>query len=76
MPYPLLVASRIRLAVLADIHANLPALEAVLADAAPYHVDGFIVAGDHVTTGPHPASRQHRPALARRFTCASVQRGV
>lgn len=43
-----------RLAVLADVHANLPALEAVLADLRPYDVDGIIVAGDHVTTGPYP----------------------
>ncbi|MEW5717416.1 MAG: metallophosphoesterase family protein [Chloroflexota bacterium] len=43
-----------RLAVLADIHANLPALEAVLADARQHRADGFIVAGDHITGGPHP----------------------
>ena len=43
-----------RLAILADIHANLPALEAVLADARQNPVDGFIVAGDHITGGPHP----------------------
>jgi predicted phosphodiesterase len=43
-----------RLSILADIHANLPALQAVLADARENRVDGFIVAGDHVTGGPHP----------------------
>jgi predicted phosphodiesterase len=43
-----------RLAILADIHANLPALEAVLSDARENRVDGFIVAGDHVNGGPHP----------------------
>jgi predicted phosphodiesterase len=42
------------LAVLADIHANLPALEAVLADARKHRADGFIVAGDHITGGPYP----------------------
>ena len=42
------------LAILADIHANLPALEAVLADARKNCVDGFIVAGDHINGGPHP----------------------
>lgn len=42
-----------RLAVLADIHANLPALEAVLADARPYDPDRFVVAGDLVG-GPRP----------------------
>ncbi len=43
-----------RLAILADIHANLPALDAVLADARQNRADGFIVAGDHITGGPHP----------------------
>ncbi len=40
-----------RLAVLADIHGNLPALEAVLDDAKQHEVDRFIVAGD-LTGGP------------------------
>ena len=35
-----------RLAVLADIHGNLPALEAVMADVKRQGVDGLIVAGD------------------------------
>jgi predicted phosphodiesterase len=35
-----------RLAVLADIHGNLPALEAVLADVEQQCVEGLIVAGD------------------------------
>lgn len=43
-----------RLAVLADVHANLPALEAVL-DALP-SVDGLVCAGDIVGYGPHPAA--------------------
>jgi predicted phosphodiesterase len=42
-----------RLAVLADTHGNLPALEAVLADARQQGVDGIIVAGDLTTGGPH-----------------------
>jgi predicted phosphodiesterase len=37
-----------RLAVLADIHGNLPALEAVLADVEQLSVDGTIVAGDFI----------------------------
>lgn len=41
-----------RLAVLADIHGNLPALEAVLADVRRYNVDGIVVAGDTVGGGP------------------------
>lgn len=41
-----------RLAVLADIHGNLPALEAVLADVDQHKVDGILVAGDTVD-GPY-----------------------
>jgi putative phosphoesterase len=36
----------IRLAVLSDVHGNLPALEAVLADAQLRGIQGIIVAGD------------------------------
>ncbi len=42
----------VRLAVLADIHGNLPALEAVLADMQRYAVDQVVVAGDSVNWGP------------------------
>jgi predicted phosphodiesterase len=41
----------IRLAVIADIHGNLPALEAVLADIDCQGVDGIIAAGDYIS-GP------------------------
>lgn len=43
-----------RYAVLSDVHANLPALRAVL-DAVPRHtVDGYLVTGDLVGYGAHP----------------------
>ena len=42
-----------RLAVVADTHGNLPALEAVLADIRLQEVDDIIVAGDF-TGGPQP----------------------
>ncbi|MFZ6031011.1 MAG: metallophosphoesterase family protein [Chloroflexota bacterium] len=42
-----------RYAVLADIHANLPALEAVLADIRGVDLDGVLVAGD-MLNGPQP----------------------
>lgn len=45
-----------RLAVLSDIHGNLPALEAVIVDMKHYEVDHVIVAGDHINMGP--SSRQ------------------
>lgn len=41
-----------RLAILADIHGNLPALEAAIKDIEQNAVDGLIVAGDMVV-GPH-----------------------
>jgi predicted phosphodiesterase len=44
-----------RLAILADIHGNLPALEAVLADLAQLAVDQIIVAGDAINWGPFSA---------------------
>jgi predicted phosphodiesterase len=43
------------IAVLYDIHGNLPALEAVLADAVGADVDGFIFGGDYALFGPWPA---------------------
>lgn len=42
----------ITVAVLSDIHGNLPALEAVLADLKGFHVDQIIVAGDVFNFGP------------------------
>jgi putative phosphoesterase len=41
-----------RIAVLADIHANVPALDAVIADIAAQHIDEVVVAGDLVGRGP------------------------
>jgi protein phosphatase len=47
-------------AILADIHGNFDALDAVLADLKNQHYDILIVAGDLVTNGPQP-----REALAK-----------
>ena len=44
----------VRIAVLSDIHGNLPALDAVLADVEKAHVDAVLVAGD-VIGGAFPA---------------------
>ncbi|MBI4551574.1 MAG: metallophosphoesterase family protein [Candidatus Latescibacteria bacterium] len=44
-----------RLAVLADIHGNLPALDAVLQDMAPFRVETVVVAGDVINWGPFSA---------------------
>lgn len=43
-----------RLALLADLHGNLPALEAVAADLASLAVDHVVVAGDLINLGPFP----------------------
>jgi len=44
-----------KLAILADIHGNLPALEAVRADLADFPVDLVVVAGDVINWGPFSA---------------------
>jgi len=41
-----------KLAVLSDIHGNLPALEAVISDLKDYNVDHVIVPGDVISFGP------------------------
>ena len=41
-----------RIAILADVHGNLPALEAVLADIEAQRVDRIVVNGDSVNRGP------------------------
>jgi predicted phosphodiesterase len=43
-----------RIALIADVHANLPALRAVLDDAAAIGCDAIWCAGDVVGRGPHP----------------------
>lgn len=45
----------LRIAVVADIHGNALALEAVLADARERAVRDFVFAGDLVMNGPKPA---------------------
>ena len=59
-----------RLAVLSDIHSNLPALEAVLDDLKQFNVDQIIVAGDVVNWGPF--SRQVMERLAD-LPCAIIR---
>jgi predicted phosphodiesterase len=43
-----------RVAVITDIHANLPALEASLAEIERLGVDSVYCGGDLVGYGPHP----------------------
>ena len=56
---PLDVAARV--VALYDIHANLPALEAVLAEVEAVDPEVVVVGGD-VVTGPMPAETLHRLA--------------
>ncbi|MFX1475741.1 MAG: metallophosphoesterase family protein, partial [Promethearchaeota archaeon] len=58
-----------RLAVLADTHGNLPALNAVLQELERHQVDGYIVAGD-LTGGPQ-ANETIR--LLRELDCWMIQ---
>jgi len=53
-----------RLAILADIHGNLPALEATLADLAAFSADGVVVAGDLINWGPFSAAVVERVVAA------------
>ena len=57
------------LALLADIHGNLPALKTIVADAQRQEVDGFIVAGDLVG-GPQPEETIH---LLRSLDCQMIR---
>ncbi|MDP3045449.1 MAG: metallophosphoesterase family protein, partial [Bacillota bacterium] len=43
-----------RIAVISDIHGNLPALEAVLEEIDRIGVDGVFCTGDLVGYGPFP----------------------
>jgi predicted phosphodiesterase len=53
-----------KLAILADIHGNLPALEAVADDLACRGVDRVVVAGDLINWGPFSAAVLERVARA------------
>lgn len=44
-----------RIAVLGDIHGNLPALEAVMADMARFSIDAVVANGDVINWGPFSA---------------------
>jgi predicted phosphodiesterase len=48
------------LAVLYDVHGNLPALEAVLDDAAAAGVTHYVLGGDYALFGPWPAETVER----------------
>ena len=43
-----------RFAIISDIHGNLPALNAVLADAEKNGADSYIFVGDYCLSNPYP----------------------
>jgi len=45
----------VRIAIFSDVHGNLAALEAMLADIAPESVDAMVCLGDLAFKGPQPA---------------------
>ena len=53
------------LAILYDVHGNLPALEAVLADARGAGAQRFLLGGDYGLFGPFPAESVARCARSR-----------
>ena len=57
------------LAVLYDIHGNLPALEAVLTDAQARGADRYLLGGDYASLGAWPVETLERlrklPTVAR-----------
>ena len=57
------------IAVLYDIHGNLPALEAVLAEAERVEATSYLLGGDYAAFGPWPRETVERleglPAIAR-----------
>jgi diadenosine tetraphosphatase ApaH/serine/threonine PP2A family protein phosphatase len=55
-PHPNHARTPVRLAIISDIHANLEALESVLADIARMQADNLVCLGDIVGYGADPAS--------------------
>src|ERR671914_2175075 len=51
------------LAVLYDVHGNLPALEAVLEDATAAGATHYVLGGDYALFGPWPAETVERLRL-------------
>jgi predicted phosphodiesterase len=67
-----------RIAVLSDVHGNLDALDAVLADARSQGADGYWFVGDYAAIGPEPVAVLERIASldGARFTRGNTDRYV
>lgn len=62
-----------RLAFLADIHGNLPALEAILEDIQHRSVDGIVILGDLLARAPFPRETLD---LVRALNCITLRGNV
>jgi len=62
----------LRVAVLADVHGNAPALEAVLADVEAAAPDLVVFGGD-LTWGPLPAQTLAGSSRSTRDSCGGMQ---
>jgi putative phosphoesterase len=73
----LVCLGQMRVAAIADVHGNLPALQAVLSDVARKNVDLVVVCGD-VASGPLPSETiEVLRALANaRFVSGNADRGL
>lgn len=58
-----------RIALIADLHGNLAALDAVLADLQAAHVDQAVCLGDVAAIGPQP---REVTARMREYGCPVV----
>lgn len=71
-----------KLAILSDVHANLQALEAVLADASSQGAEGYLSLGDHIGFNGDPAACLNllmpllSGAVQGNHEAALLQRGV
>ncbi|MCK5129609.1 MAG: metallophosphoesterase [Clostridiales bacterium] len=61
-----------RYALIADIHGNLPAFNAVLSDAKNQNIDKYIFLGDYITSLPYPNQVVN---LIKNISCKYVIRG-
>ena len=69
------MAIGVRIAVLADVHGNAPALRAVLAEVSEARADAIVVAGD-VVGGPQPREALELLAARASETSASTARSA
>lgn len=65
-----------KIAVISDIHGNLPSLKAVLEDAKENSIEKFIIAGDYCLSGPYPNECIATIKVLDNAECISVEDAV